>query len=211
MLQQDHCIRRSWYWRSNTSMPFLVRLCAVFFPLTSFSDFVLSKCPQPSLKFSHFLMARVSGGTDVSVSLLPASSSNLGSSNGSLPDFERTGSRPAPARWRRNSNEIHLQLPLFMQNAARIENYVQTLAQTVAAKTTKITSIEQIVGSLLARVSTLEAGAASCSSGPDSARSWNFLGQSDGSTATGSLGSHGPRSSDDNRNTRRRLDSFSSP
>ena len=32
-----------------------------------------------------------------------------------------------------------------------------------------------------------------------------------GSTATGSLGSHGPGSSDDSRNTRRRLDTFSSP
>ena len=109
------------------------------------------------------------------------------------------------------TNEIYLQLPLFMQNAARIENCVQTLAQTVAAQTTEISSIEQIVGSLLARVSTLEAGAASCSSGPDSARSWNFLGHSDGSPATGSLGSHGPGSPDDKRNTRRRLDTFSSP
>ena len=35
--------------------------------------------------------------------------------------------------------------------------------------------------------------------------------KSDGSTATGSLGSHGPGSSEDNRNTRRRLDTFSSP
>ena len=34
---------------------------------------------------------------------------------------------------------------------------------------------------------------------------------SNGSTATGSLGSHGPGSSDDNRNTRRRLDTFISP
>ena len=39
--------------------------------------------------------------------------------------------------------------------------------------------------------------------------SWNLLGHSDGSTATGSLGSHGPGSSDDNR--RRGLDTFSSP
>ena len=39
----------------------------------------------------------------------------------------------------------------------------------------------------------------------------NALGHSDGSTATGSLGSRGPASSDENRNTRRRLDTFSSP
>ena len=85
------------------------------------------------------------------------------------------------------------------------------LSQTAAAQTTEITSIEQIVGSLLSRVTTLEAGAASGSCGPDSARSWNVLGHSDGSTATRSIGSHGPGSSDDNRNTRRRRDTFSSP
>ena len=52
--------------------------------------------------------------------------------------------------------------------------------------------------------------ATSVSSGSDSARSWNVLEHGDGSTATGSLGSRGPGSSDDNRNTRRRLDTFSS-
>ena len=102
-------------------------------------------------------------------------------------------------------NDIYLQLPLFMQIAARIENCVQTLAQTVAAQTTKITIFEQIVGSLVARVTSLETNAASGSSSPDSTRSWKKLGQSTGSTATGSLGSLGPGSSDDNRNTRRRL------
>ena len=56
----------------------------------------------------------------------------------------------------------------------------------------------------------LMAGPASASSRSVSARSWNKLGHSDGSTATGSLGSHGPGSSDDSRNTRRRLDTFSS-
>ena len=86
-----------------------------------------------------------------------------------------------------------------MHNAARIENCVQTLAQTEAAQTTKITNIEQTVGRLVARVTSLETNAAFGSSSPDSTRSWNMLGQSTGSTATGSLGSHGPGSSDDNR------------
>ena len=49
------------------------------------------------------------------------------------------------------------------------------------------------------------------SNSPDSARFWNVLGQSNGSPATGSLASHGPGSSDDNRNTRRRRDTFSGP
>ena len=106
--------------------------------------------------FPFFLMARVSDGTDVPVSPVPASSSNMESPNGSLPDLE---------------------------GAKRVK----------------------------ARVTALETGAASSSGGPDSARSWNTLGHSDGSTATGSLRSHGPGSSDDNRNTRRRLDTFSSP
>ena len=38
--------------------------------------------------FPSFLMARANDGTDVLVSPLPASSSNLGSPNGSLPDLE---------------------------------------------------------------------------------------------------------------------------
>ena len=79
-------------------------------------------------------------------------------------------------------NEIYLQLPLFIQNAARIENCVRTLAQTVAA---------QIVWSPVARVTSLKTIAASGSSSPDSARSWNMLGQSSGSPASVTRGSHG--------------------
>ena len=67
------------------------------------------------------------------------------------------------------------------------------------------------VSSLTARICKIEAKATSVSSGSRSAICWNLLGQHDGSTATGSLGSHGPGSSDDNKNTRRRLETFSSP
>ena len=38
-------------------------------------------------------MARVSDGTDVPVSPVPASSSNVGSPNGSLPELDGTGYR----------------------------------------------------------------------------------------------------------------------
>ena len=152
-------------------------------------------------------MARVSDGTNVPISPAPASS-NLGSPSGPLPDLEGPCFRACTME--EKINEIYLQLPLFMQNAARIEDCVQTLAQTVAAQTTKIANIEQIGGSLVARVTSLETNAAFGSSSPDSTRSWNMLGQRTGSTATGSLGSHGPGSSDDNRNTRRRLDTSSS-
>ena len=105
-------------------------------------------------------MTRVSDGTNVPISPAPASSSNMGSPDGALPDLEATGFRANTEQ----INELYLQLPLYIQNAARIENCVQTLAQTVAAKTTKITSIEHVVGSLVARVTSLETNAASGSS-----------------------------------------------
>ena len=85
-----------------------------------------------------------------------------------------------------------------------------SVCNSVAAQTTKITHIELIFGSLMIRVTTLETSAASGSSSLVSARSRNIFGQNNGYTAAGSLGSHGPESSDDNRNTRRRLDTISS-
>ena len=121
----------------------------------------------------------------------------MGSPNGSLPDLEGTGFRACTME--EKINEIYLQLPLFILNAARIENCVQTLAQTVAVQSTKITHIEQTVGSLVARVTSLEKDAASGSST-----------QIQQDLGTGSLGSLSPGSSDDSRNTRRRLDAFSS-
>ena len=115
--------------------------------------------------------------------------------------------RGRPSTMEEKITVMYLQQPLFLHNASRIANCVLTLSQTVSALTTKIKSVEQIVGSLAARVATLETSPASASSGSGSARSWNLLGQTDGSPATRSLGSHGP-GSDDNRNTRRRLDTF---
>ena len=58
-------------------------------------------------------------------------------------------------------------------------------------------NIEQIVGSLAARGTSLETNATSVSSGSGSARSWNVLGHGDGLPATGFLGSHGQGWSDD--------------
>ena len=125
--------------------------------------------------------------------------------NGSLPDLEGTGYRACTRKEKINEMFVQIaKLLLLMQSVSRFENCVQTLPQTVA-------SYEQMVSSLAARVTTLETNATSVSSGSGSARSWKELGHTDGATATGSLGSHGPRSSDDNRNTRRKLDTFSSP
>ena len=51
-------------------------------------------------------MARVSDGTDVPVSPVPASSSNMGSPNGSLPDLEGTGSRPSTMEEKINEKTV---------------------------------------------------------------------------------------------------------
>ena len=67
--------------------------------------------------------------------------------------------------------------------------------------------MEQNYSSLTARLCKVEGDMVSASSVSDSARSWDVLGQNVVSTAAGS---HGPGSSDDNRNTRRRLDTLSS-
>ena len=80
-----------------------------------------------------------------------------------------------------------------------------------AALEQNISTLTENVSSLTARICKIETNATSVYSGSDSARSWNILGHSNGSTAAGSLGSHGPGSSDDSRNTRRRLDTFSGP
>ena len=107
--------------------------------------------------FSSFLVARVSDGTDVPASPVPASSSNMGSPNGSFPGFERTGYHPSTMEEKINEMFIQVaKLPLLMQSISRFESCVQTLSQTVASYDAKITNIEQIVGSLAAQVTTLE-------------------------------------------------------
>ena len=128
-------------------------------------------------------MARASDGTDAPVPPVPASSSNLGSPNGSLPDLDGTGHRAFTME--EKINDIFTQiarLPPLMQSISRFENCAQTLSQTVASYDAKITYIEQIVSSLAARVTMLETNATSVSSGSVPARSWNVLGRSDGST-----------------------------
>ena len=160
--------------------------------------------------FPSFLMARASDGTNVPISPAPASSSNIGSLDGSLPDLEGTGFRASTVEWENHWNLAYSQRSSYR---TRLGSKIapKRLLRQWPPRRQRLQNIEQIVGRLVARVTSLETNAASGSSGPDSARSSNVLGQSNGSTATGSLGSHGPGSSDDNRNTRRRLDTFTSP
>ena len=136
----------------------------------------------------------------------------MGSPNSSLLVLDGTGYRASTMEEKINEMFVQVaKLPLLIQSASRFENCVQTHSQTVASYGAKITIIEQLVSSLAARLTTLETNATTVSSGSGSARSWNILGHSDGSTATGSLGSHCPGTPDDNTNTRHRLDTFSSP
>ena len=102
--------------------PFPVRTCTVFFPFTSFSGFVLSKFYNPVCSFSFFPMARASDGTDVPVSLVPASSSTMVVRTVLFLTLMRQDF--APVRWRRKSTKMFVQiakLPLLMQSISRFE------------------------------------------------------------------------------------------
>ena len=80
-------------------------------------------------------------------------------------------------------------------------------SKTLGDFASRLTEMEENFSAITARVCKSETHAASASNVSGSARSWSTLEQVDGSTAAGS---HGPGSSDDNRNTRRRLDPSSS-
>ena len=137
-------------------------------------------------------------------------SSNLGSPDGSAPDLDRVGVRSASSiEERRRFSQARLaSISIFVQGFTRFESSILSLTQSAVTITNKIANVEQVVDILAARVVALETSAASASSISGSARSWPSPGPVDGSAATGS---HGPGSSDDNRNTRRRLDTFSNP
>ena len=120
------------------------------------------------------------------VSPLRASSSNMGYPNGSRPDLEGIGYRASTIE--EKINEIFEQiakLPPLMQSISRFENSVQTLSHTVARMMRKSRISNQWLAALQPVLPH--------SSGSGSARSWNMLGQSTGSTATESLESHEPR------------------
>ena len=80
------------------------------------------------------------------------------------------------------------------------------ITKTLEDFATRLPEMEQNFSTLTARMCKVETHAASASHVSGSARSWPSREQVDGSTAAGS---HGPGSSDDNRNTRRRLDTLS--
>ena len=174
--------------------------------------------------------AGVGDGSGVLISLMPGTSSNYGSPNGSGPDLDGMGHRSIDAQFK----ELRDILSPLARGFANFDNHVKTLSEAVGMVTSRIASVEQTVNalsakmasfaaleqnvstltenvnSLTARMCKIETNAVSVSSGSDSARSWNILGHSDGSTAAGSHGSHGQGLL--TAETRGgRLDTFSSP
>ena len=147
--------------------PFSVRTSTVFFPVHELYWFCLVQVSTTQFcSFPSFLMASANDGTDVPVSPLPASSSNMGSPNGSLPDLEEVGGRSTSTMeekfeamlTRRHAQfEVHFaalaSIPMLVQGFTRFENSILSLTQSVASITNDISNVEHVVGGLAARVS----------------------------------------------------------
>ena len=140
-------------------------------------------------------------------------SSNVGSPHGSGHDLDGMGTRS------RNTTDgkldallskfVHFetqiaQIPALTTWMSRMDSHI---SKTLWDFATRLTEMEQNFSALTARMCKFETYAASASNVSGSARSWPTLEQVDCSTAAAS---HGPGSSDENRNTRRRLDPSSS-
>ena len=96
------------------------------------------------------------------------------------------------------------QIPALTTWMSRMDSHI---TKTLGDFATRLAEMEQNFSTFTARLCKVQTHTASASSVSGSARSWPTLEQVDGSTAAGS---HGPGSSDDHRNTRRRLDTSSS-
>ena len=143
----------------------------------------------------------------------PPLSSNVGSPHGSGHDLDGMGTR--------FGNTLDEKLDAFLSKICTLRNadrsnscshdmdvpYGFTYLETLGDFATRLSEMEQNFSALTARMCKIETYTASASNVSGSARSWPTLKQVDGSTAGGS---HGPGSSDDHRNTRRRLDTSSS-
>ena len=188
------------------SSHFLFESARCFFPFTSFSGFVLSKCLQFSFVVSHRFLWHVRAMEQMCEYLRHQPHLRItGFPNGSLPELEGTGYRPSTMEEKINEMSVQIALPLLMQSLSKFENCVQTLSQTVASYDAKITNIEQILQPVSPYRKRLQRQ-------PPVVPARQALGIYLGMVmAPQPQGSHGPGSSDDNRNTRRRLDTFSNP
>ena len=165
------------------------------------------------------LMASDGASEDALHTSLPGSpplSSNVDPPNRSGHDLDGMCQRSIDAQFK----ELRDILPPLARGFADFDKHVKTPSEAVGMVTSRIASVEQTVNALsakmamfaemeqnftnlTARVCKVETYVASASNVSGSARSWPSVEHIDGSTAAGS---HGPGSSDDNRNTRRRLD-----
>ena len=116
----------------------------MFFPFTSFFWFCLVQVSTTQFCSFPFLIARVSDGTNVPISLAPASSLNLVSPDGSLPDLEGVGSHSTSIMEekfevmltkRLAQFEVHFaalaSIPMLVQGFSRFENSVLSLTQSI--------------------------------------------------------------------------------
>ena len=142
------------------------------------------------------------------ISSAPASSSNFDSSTRSGSDLNGTGTTDekldALLSLFAQFKEQMAQIPTLTNWMSRVDSHI---TETLEDFATRLTEMEHNFSNLTARMCKAETYAASATNVSGSARSWPSIEQVDGSTAAVS---HGPGSSDDNRNTRRRLDTFSS-
>ena len=139
----------------------------------------------------------------------PLLSSNVDSPLGSGDDLDGMGTRYGNTTDEKLdallSNFVHFETQIAQILAlttwmSRMDSHI---TKTLGDFSTRLAEVEQNFSSFTARLCKVETYAASTSNVSGSARSWPALEQVDGSTAAGS---HGPGSSDVNRNTRRRLD-----
>ena len=143
----------------------------------------------------------------------PPLSSNVGSPHGSGHDFDGMGTRSGSNLDEKLdallSKFVHFeaqiaQIPALTTWMSRMDLHI---SKTLGDFAGRLSEMEQNFSAITARMCKFETYAASASNVSGSAKSWPTLEHVDGSTAAGS---HAPGSSDDNRNTRRRLDPPSS-
>ena len=164
------------------------------------------------LCISFVFMATDCASEDAMHTSLPGSpplSSNVGSPHGSGHDLDGMGTR--------SGNTLDEKLDALLLKFVHFETQIaqisalttwmsrmdSRISKTLGDFATRLTEMEQNFSALTARMCKVETYATSASYVSGSARSCSTLEQVDGSTAAGS---HGPGSSDDHRNTRRRLD-----
>ena len=190
--------------------PLLVRTCTMFFPFRSASGFVLYECLQPSFVVSHLFSwhVRVMERMCQYLPNLPPLRIWVLQTALFLTFKEQD---TAPQRWRKKSTKF----TYGYRSSCKTRPGSTIASKRFPRQWPRMMRKSRILNKWLAALQPVlpHWKRMQRPSPVDPARQdlGKKLGHSDGSTATGSFGSHGPGSSDDNRNTRRRLDTFPSP